>query len=375
MSESFSLKLDIKSNNLSLVKNTFNILLEYISEENNTDNLLNAFSQITPLLEVLIQKNDSNLEFMDTEQFKNFKNILKLLSSYPQSQKLLTIINGKNDDIYSLKSILDDYLDKDNQNSKNFLANAYFDFYQTLKSSLANEDYSKIKESWNKNVEFFESERITHNIFNSKFPNYKFSKEVYSTYFKFIKISQEKIANLLWTHFLNKPEKAEELNKFSPDFFQFISWHERSEQTARDFIALLEQKHFDNLKYASKITGFNYFLEKIFLLTEKDVIDSDSFDPFSSNAVVEYNYINIDIIKKLNSKNINIDVVLKDNTLGLPYHFRDYLYKNITEFEKTGKKHSSIEFQELDKLLTIYEKQKLESIFIPKNTKEKLHKI
>ena len=43
--------------------------------------------------------------------------------------------------------------------------------------------------------------------------------------------------------------------------------------------------------------------------------------------------------------------------------------------EKTGKKHSSIEFQELDKLLTIYEKQKLESIFIPKNTKEKLHKI
>lgn len=375
MSESFSLKLDIKSNNLSLVKNTFNILLEYIAEENITDNLLSAFSQITPLLEILIEKNDSNLEFIETDNFKRFTMLLKLLSSYSQSQKILIMINGKDEDVYLLKSVLDDYLNQNNQHSKSFLANAYFDFYKTLKSSLDNHDYVKIKESWNKNFEFFESDRITHNTFNAKFPNYKFSKEIHTNYFKFIKTIQEKIANLFWSHFLHTPEKTQELNKFSPDFFQFISWHERPEQTTRDFTSLLEQKHFNNLTYASKIDGFNYFLEKIFLLTEKELICPTNFDPFSSSSVIEYNYINLDIIKKLNSKNINIDVVLKDNSLGLPYHLRDYLYHQIELFEKTDKKHSNIEFQELDKLLTIYEKQKLESIFIPKNIKEKLNKI
>lgn len=375
MSDEFNIVLNLKTSNIRHIQMGFNLLEDYIISEHNTSNILSGIAQITPLFTLLFNHKDISHNFMDTQRFNNFYLKLKFLSSYSECSHLLNLIEGDSKNITILKKDLDNYFYEKNDSQKLFLANAYLDFYDTLKTSLDNKQYSHIKESWNKNCDFFESDRITHTVFTEKFPDYTFSKDIYTKYFKLIKLAQEKIVELLWNNFLHNPETIEPLSKFSPDFFQFIDWLEKSDKTTQEFVGLLEQKHFDHLSYASQVQGFDYFLESLLLLKKNKLDDlTEDFDPFA-NEVREYKYINLDTIQKLNEKNINIDVVLKANSFGVPTHLRDYLYHHIKIFESNSIKYSSTEFHELDKLLIIYEKQKMESIFIPKNDKVKTHKI
>lgn len=375
MSDQFNINIDIKTNDTKFLRLGFELLQEYIINENNTDNILPAIEQIHPLLKKLISHPHEDLSFMDNETFKNFQIKIKFLRAYPDCAKLINLIEGDSKNLDTLKSELDTYFIKQHDSDKLYLANAYLDFYTTLKTSLDNQDYNKIKESWNKNSDFFESDRITHAVFASKFPDYKFPKDLYQTYFKFIKIAQEKIVELLWTNFLHKPETVETLSKFCPDFFQFIDWLDRTEKTTNEFIGLLEQKHFDCLSYASKTEGFDYFIENLFLLKKTPLPQLAEFNPFSDDDTHNYHYINLDTIQKLNANNINADVILKQNSFGVPTHLRDYLYHHIQLFETASIKYSPDEFQALDKLLIVYEKQKMESVFLPRNNKSKTNKI
>ena len=138
---------------------------------------------------------------------------------------------------------------------------------------------------------------------------------------------------------------------------------------------MLEQKHWNSLQYASKIKGFDYFLEKIFIISETKS-SVDDFNPFDPDTALEYRMINLTPIQQLNEKQINMDIVFKNNTLNLPDFLRDYLYYHINKNESNNNiKHSKTEFYELDSLLTVYEKQKMESVFLPKNSKSKNKKI
>lgn len=375
MSDEFSIHINFITTNPLLAKQSFDMLKTYIEEEVNTQYIIEVLPQMTALLKSM-QKNDMDLEFLDNQEFKPFKNKIRLLFSYPEVKDFFVTLEGESDNrnLGILREDLDSFLN-DSQKSCLDLANAYVEFYDTLKKSLSSGQWQNINDCWNKHAHFFNPEKISYSSLSSLFPNVKLSTEANNSYLKLIKNSQEKIAETLWNQFFLHPEDSEKLSTFVPDFFQFINWLSKADNTSRNFADLLEQKHWDNLAYASKIPGFDFFLENIFLLKEKDVLDSDSLssNPFKSG--VEYRYINIDTIKTFNQKNINMDVVLKGNTLGLPEHLRDYLYHHISLFEKSDKKHSTTEFAELDKLLIVYEKQKLESIFVVKNVKSKKAKI
>lgn len=375
MSDKFKLFLDIETDNIDLLTRSFEIVRDYIISENNTSKLNLALKQAYPLMQSLLESDNFELDYIDTTPFRVFMSKIKVLSSFSEAQKFISLIEGDKTNIYLLKEELDDNFKKSSHESLLTVAHAYFDFYSVIKSSLSKgeEHWGEIKNSWNNNYEYFDTDKITHTQLQSFLGSTdQLHYEFYTDYFKFVKICQEKIAESLWNHFLNYPEKSEEFSRFAPCFFQFINWLEKSDITTRNFVGLLEQNHFDNLSYASKIQGFDFFLEKLFLLTPE--ID-DNFDPFSQTGSNQYNYINLDSIKNLNAKGINADVLFKNNTLQLSDHLRGYLYHHIEKLEKSDKKHSQTEFLELDKLLTIYEKQKLESVLIPKNTKSKKLKI
>lgn len=372
MSDGFHININLITHNQKLAKQGFQLLQSYIEEETNTQTILKVIPQMTSLLKSM-QYNDMDFEFLDDKDFKIFQNKIRLLSSYPEIKEFFITLEGDSDErnLGLLKEDLQSFL-KENQKSCLDLANAYIEFHDTLKQSLTSGKWEDIKTAWNKNAHYFDPEKISYGSFYSLFPELKLSGEANNIYVKLIKNSQEKIAEILWNQFFLHPEDSEKLSKFVPDFFQFINWLAKSDNTSRNFADLLEQKHWDNLSYASKVKGFDFFLEKIFLLNDKEALHN--FDPFSG-VTPEYSYINLDTIKTFNQKNINIDIVLKGNTLGLPEHLRDYLYHHIALFEKTDKKYSQSEFAELDKLLIVYEKQKLESIFLVKNVKSKKNKI
>lgn len=374
MSDKIKIFLEIDTNNEKFINKSFELLRDYICQEIDTEKLKSAINQIYPLLEYVIDNKTLDLGFIENEEFRNFMGKVRIISSYPGAKDIITLIEGDQKNLSALKNELDNYISPNTQSALHF-ANTYLDFYSTLKKSLKNgeESWKDIKESWNQHCEFFDTDRISHSHLQSVVGNnHNLPQDFYSNYLKLVKTCQEKIAETLWNNFLLHPENSEKFAKFSPDFFQFVNWLERPEVTTRNFVGLLEQKHFDNLAYASKVQGFDYFLDKLFLLTPELCPD---FDPFAGNPANNYNYINLEAIKNLNAKNINADVLFKNNELNLANHLRDYLYHHIEKLEQSGKVHSQEEFLELDKLLTIYEKQKLESVLLPKNTKSKKVKI
>lgn len=370
MSDDFNIKINIKTSSTSLLKKSFDILKEYVSEEHHTLSILNALPQMTSILKQL-QETDFDMSFLEQQDFILFRNKIKLLTSFPEANEFLETVDSQQETL-SFSELREDVIRFFKSGNKDMLvlAHAYTNFYDVLKNSLAEDNWINIQNSWNDNMDKFDSDRISPTPFKDYFDN-QLPDKIYSNYFKLIKLSQEKIAGALWNNFLINPENSQKRAKFVPDFFQFINWMERSDYTTRSFVNLLEQRHWDNLQYASKIKGFDFFLEKMFLFNKTEL--KELTNPWSTEP--QYGFINLDALEVINIKNINIDVVLKGNSLGLPEHLRDYLYHYIDLYAKQDKKYSDHDFEKLDKLLTVYEKQKLDSIFIPKKTKQKTHKI
>lgn len=376
MSDSYAIKIEFNTYNPMLVREGISMLQKYLEYETSTDNILKTLPQLNFLLKDTQQSFDPDLVLLNTHEFELLKNKLKLLSSYPEVKNFFNIVEGNSEE-KNLFLLLDNLKKTLSSKEKSplELASSYVEFSSVLSSSLDNAQWEDIKVSWNKHCDMFDTEKITFSQLDSLFPttpNNFLSTQAKSGYVKIIKIAQEKIAETLWNQFLLYPENAEKLSKYVPDFFQFINWLDKSNNTAKYFVNLLEQKHWDNLQHAAKVEGFDFFLEKIFLNSQEDRLNN--FDPFSNNPP-EYNYINLTTIETFNEKNINVDVALKDNSLGLKKHLRDYLYQQIEKLEQSGDKYSQTDFAKLDKLLIVYEKQKLESIYVPKNIKTKTNKI
>lgn len=375
MSDSYAVKIEFNTYNPMLVTQGISMLQKYLEYETNTNNILQVLPQLTSLLKDAQQSFDSDLVLLQNHEFELLKNKLKLLSSYPEVKNFFKIVEGdKQEDLVLLLENFKKTLSS-TEKSPLALVTSYVEFSSVLSTALNNNQWDNIKVSWNKHCDMFDTEKITFSQLDALFPTTPsnfLSTQAKASYVKIIKIAQEKIAETLWNQFLLYPENAENLSKYVPDFFQFINWLDKSNNTAKYFVNLLEQQHWNNLQHAAKVEGFDFFLEKIFLNPPEDRLKH--FDPFS-NDPQDYSYINLNTIEIFNQKNINVDVVLKDNSLGLKKHLRDYLYQQIEILEKSGDKYSQTDFAKLDKLLIVYEKQKLESIYLPKNIKTKTNKI
>lgn len=372
MSDKFTLNihLNIEKNN-PIIKKSFDLLSDYILKEHSHQNILSAIEQITPILQIIMNSHNNEDNFLDSQEFKNLISKIKFFNNHPVAQNFIDIIEKDNVSYYQIYKNTEEEFLNNNQEHDFKLAKHYNDFYQSLKINLKNQNFDDIKQSWNDNCDFFSVDKITFNELNEKLIS-PISTKLKNNYLKTIKLAQENIAELLWNYFLECPEIYHSNHKSIPSFFYFINWLEKPNEKLPQFVKLLEQKHWNALSFASKIDGFSLLLEKIFIKSEEDSLDN--FDPFS-NSSPEYSFINLDIISHFNQNNINIDIVFKNNTLGLHQYLREYLYSEIDKLEKKGHKHSLSEFHELDKLLTIYEKQKLESIFVIKNIKSKQSKI
>lgn len=370
MSDVTEIYVKLTTNNPLLLKQSFDILKTYLEEEYTISSVLSVIPQLTSLIENINNHSEISSNFLEDKDCRNLKNKIKFLSSYSEVKPLLLLLDKENINLFTLKKDLDSAVPKQLQQHLSH-ANAYLSFCQTLQSSLADGQWENIKKSWNENYTYFDSEKITFSNLASLFPHDKLSTEISSQYVKFIKHAQEKIAQTLYQQFLIHPEDSEKLSKSCPDFFQFFNWLHIPSQSCHAFASLLEQKHWNSLIYASKISGLELFLDKFLLNNNEKVLD---FDPFEDNQN-GYSFFNLDILKIINQKNVNIDVVLKNNTIGMPKDLRGYFYQKIELLEKGDKKHSQNEFNVLDKLLTVYEKQKFESIYVAKNIKTKTNKI
>ena len=117
MSDQFTLKINLNLNlqiqNEKLIYQSFQILQEYIIEENNHEKILTGISQINPILNFIIKKSDINLEFLDQDNFHTLYTKVKLFSSYPESKDFLNLIDSENNVINFINNKLNKYF-KDN---------------------------------------------------------------------------------------------------------------------------------------------------------------------------------------------------------------------------------------------------------------------
>lgn len=372
MSDKFTLNININLQpNSPIIKKSFDLLTEYILSETSHANILLGIEQINPILDNLMNSVDSSNNFIDSTEFKSLLNKVKLFQHHEVAQKFINLIEKDNISYSQLYELVENEFTNNNFSHDLKLLNHYYDFYSVLKNNLFHHKFEMIKDSWNENFEFFSVEKFTFTELNKIIVS-PINTKLKNNYFKLIKLSQEKISDLLWNYFLEYPENYQSNSKYLPDFFQFIHWLEKPNEKILCFSKLLTQKHWNCLSYASQVSGFDFFLQQLFIKNEKDM--KSNFDPFS-NSSPEIKCINLDLVSYINEKNINVDIVLKNNNLGLPEYLREYLYYEINKLEQKGNKQSLSEFHELDKLLTIYEKQKLESIFVQKNIKTKTSKI